>query len=113
MHRLCSLARVTYSEFGMTFDRSITARNAPLVAELESPRASTPSRTFTRFLLPPASPDHGLENYALPSSFPACDAVPPLAERRLSLIHYCAFYPMFDPQFLAALLLSVAAPPPC
>ena len=34
-------ARVIYSEFGMTFDRNITARYAARVTELESPRAST------------------------------------------------------------------------
>jgi len=42
MHRLCSLAEVTYSEFGMTFDRNITARYAARVADLESLTRSRP-----------------------------------------------------------------------
>jgi hypothetical protein len=77
MHRLCSLARVTYSEFGMTFDSNITERYAARVAELESPREYTRLRTFTRSLSPPASPDHDLEEYAPPSPFSTWDAVPP------------------------------------
>jgi len=36
MRRLCSLAEVTYSEFGMSFDRNITARYAARVVDLES-----------------------------------------------------------------------------
>ena len=42
MRRLCSLAEVTYSEFGMTFDRNITARYAARVADLESLTRSRP-----------------------------------------------------------------------
>jgi len=36
MHRLCSLARFTYSEFGLTFDSNVTARYAARMAELEA-----------------------------------------------------------------------------
>jgi len=39
---------------------------------------------------------------------------PAPAEPRLSLFHYCVFYPVFDPRCsLAASLLLVPAPPPC
>jgi len=45
-HRLCSFARVTYSEFGLVFDSKITARYAARVAELES-RGHSPSRALS------------------------------------------------------------------
>ena len=68
MHRLCSIARVTYSEFGLTFDSKITARYAAHVAVLES-RGHPPSR-------------------ALSHAPPPRSTAP--AERQLSLIHHCA-----------------------
>ena len=102
MHRLCSLAGVTYSEFGMAFDSNIN--DAAHADELESPRASTQSRTFMRSLSPPASPSHGLKDNTPPSPFSAWDAVPlsPRSTRRCGATIVSnpplrpAHYPMFD-----------------
>ena len=76
MHRLCSLARVTYSEFGLTFDSNVTARYAACVAELES-RGHPPSRALSYAPFGHLHPHHGLKVNTPPSPFPAWDAVPP------------------------------------
>jgi len=76
MHRLCSLARVTYSEFGLTFDSNVTARYAACVAELES-RGHPPSRALSYAPFCHLHPHHGLKVNTPPSPFPAWDAVPP------------------------------------
>jgi len=117
MHHLCSLARITYSEFGMTFDSNITARYAAPCDRAGKPpgtiaRASTRSCTFMRSLSPPASPDHGLENYAPPSPLSAWDAAPPSPRSTrpcgAKIVSYpilCTFYLVFDPRLLLAALL--------
>ena len=95
MHSLCSVARVTYSELGLTFCSKITARYAARVAELES-RGHPPSRALSHAPFCHLHPHHGHKDNTLPSPLSAWDAVPPFprstapAERRLSLIHYCA-----------------------
>ena len=117
MHRLCSLARFTYSEFGLTFDSNVTARYAARVAELG--RAPTQSRTFKRSLLPPASPSRPQGQYpavallclgrgaTFPRVHRPCGATiisnPPLRP---------AHYPILDPLLLpGGLATSVPAPP--
>jgi len=95
MHRLCSVARVTYSEFGLTFDSKITARYAARVAEYES-RGHPPSCALSCAPFFHLHPRHGHKDNTPPSPFSAWEVVPPFprftapAERRLSLIHHYA-----------------------
>jgi len=118
MHRLCSLAGVTYSEFGMAFDSNIN--DAAHADELESPRASTQSRTFMRSLSPPASPSHGLKDNTPPSPFSAWDAVPlsPRCTRRCAATIVSnpplrpAHYLMFDLLLLPGCLATLVPVPP-
>jgi len=77
MHHLCSLARVTYTEFGLIFDSKITARYpAAHAAALEAPGIHPFFlHTFMHSLFY-LYPHHGLKDNTPPSPFSVRDAVP-------------------------------------
>jgi len=70
MHRLCSLVRVTYSEFRLIFDSNITARYIARVVELES-RGHPPSRALSHAPFCHLHPHHGHKDNTPPSPFSA------------------------------------------
>jgi len=120
MHRLCSVARVTYSELGLTFGSKITARYAARVAELES-RGHPPSRTLSHAPFCHLHPHHGHKDNTPPSPFSAWDAVPlfpqvhcPCGATIISNPPLRpAHYPIFDPLLLpGGLATSVPGQPP-
>ena len=81
MHRLCSVAWVTYSEFGLTLDSKITARYSARVAELES-RGHPPSCALSYAPFCHLHPRHGHKDNTPPSPLSAWHVVPPFPIHR-------------------------------
>jgi len=111
-------ARVTYSEFGLTFDSNIIARYAARAAELESPQASSTHSALSRAPFRHLHLHHDLKDNTPPSPS-AWDAVPPSPRStrpcRATIVSNPplrpAHYPMFDPLLPGCLATSVPAPP--
>jgi len=100
----------------MTFDRNITARYAARVAELVS-LGDQLGRALSHAPFRHLHPRSRLRDYAPSSPFSAWDAVPPSPYVHAPLqsdgclssttsIHYCAFYPVFDPRLLLGCLAN-------
>ena len=101
------LARVTYSESQRVTQPMWPSWKAPGI----HPVAHFHALPFGRHLRPP---NPGLEDYASPSPFSACDALPPLRSDDCLLSTTTHSTPWLTCSCsLAASLLSVPVPPPC